>query len=50
MKKLKNKNIVRLIDVLETGNNFYVITEFCEGGDLLKELQTKRAFGEAQAL
>jgi len=42
MKKLKSENIVGLIDVLETSNNYYVIQEFCESGDLLKVLKNNR--------
>jgi len=38
MKKLSSNNIVRLYDVLESPNNFYVIQEFCDQGDLLKLL------------
>lgn len=34
MNSLKNDNIVRLIEVLETVNNIYLVSEYCEGGDL----------------
>jgi serine/threonine-protein kinase ULK/ATG1 len=34
MKKVTSSNIVRLIDVFETQNNAYIITEICNGGDL----------------
>lgn len=46
MKKLSNKNVVKLYDVLETANNYYVIVEYCEGGDLLKYIKKKGALGE----
>ena len=36
MKRLTNPNIVQLLDVLETMNNYYLIQEVCEGGDLAK--------------
>ena len=42
MKKLVHKNIVRLFDVLHTNNNFYIVTEFCSGGDLSKILKKRR--------
>lgn len=38
MKKLNHKNIVHLIDVLETPNNIYIIQELCENGDLSKSI------------
>jgi serine/threonine protein kinase len=34
MKKLKSKYIVELVDILETTNNYYLIQEFCDSGDL----------------
>lgn len=35
MKKVKCDNVVRLIDVFQTQNNAYIITELCEDGDLV---------------
>ncbi|EAR99151.2 Serine/Threonine kinase domain protein (macronuclear) [Tetrahymena thermophila SB210] len=35
MKKLKCENVVKLIDVFQTQNNAYIITELCEDGDLV---------------
>lgn len=34
MKKLKSEHVVQLLDVLETPNNYYIIQDFCDGGDL----------------
>ncbi|CAD8047842.1 unnamed protein product [Paramecium primaurelia] len=34
MKQLNHKNIVKFLDFYETQNNFYIISEFCNGGDL----------------
>jgi len=34
MEKLSHKNILKLIDISITKNNFYLITEFCNEGDL----------------
>ena len=36
MQKLKSPNIVSLIQVLETENNYYFVQEFCDGGDFSK--------------
>jgi serine/threonine-protein kinase ULK/ATG1 len=41
MKKLNHPNIVRLLDVYETVNNCYIITEFCEGGSLQNHIDAK---------
>ncbi|KAL4459937.1 hypothetical protein ABPG74_003463 [Tetrahymena malaccensis] len=40
LKKLSNINCLKLFDVFHTANNTYIITEFCDHGDL-KELITK---------
>lgn len=34
MQALQGQNVVRLLDVLETSNNYYIVQEFCDGGDL----------------
>jgi serine/threonine protein kinase len=34
MKKFNHQNIVQLFDVLETINNKYIVTEYCNGPDL----------------
>ena len=34
LSKVKSDNIVRFIDYIETSNNFYIIQEYCNGGDL----------------
>lgn len=47
--KIDSPNVVKLIDIQRTGNNFYLIMEICNGGDLdnLKELRTR--FKEIEA-
>ena len=50
MKKLEQENIVRLLDVYQTSNNMYIVTEFCEGGDLRNYLKRKKKLQEAEAL
>ena len=34
MKAVKGENIMNFLDVFWTMNNVYIITEYCEGGDL----------------
>lgn len=34
IRSIDHPNIVKLFDTLETANNFYLIFEFCENGDL----------------
>jgi serine/threonine protein kinase len=47
MRKLKNEAIVGFIDILETSNNYYVIQELCDGGDLKNALKKVKHYSEA---
>jgi serine/threonine-protein kinase ULK/ATG1 len=40
MKDLDSQNVVKLIDVVRTGNNYYLVSELCTCGDL-KEYMKK---------
>jgi calcium-dependent protein kinase len=33
MQKLRGSNVVRLLDFMETQNHYYLVEEFCDGGD-----------------
>ncbi|CAD8074619.1 unnamed protein product [Paramecium primaurelia] len=50
MKLIEDKNIVRLIDVLQSVNNTYIITEFCSGGDLREYLKKRKQIPENDAI
>ncbi len=49
MKKVSHDNIVRLYDIYQTANNMYIVTQFCQDGDLFKLLQKRKRFSEQQA-
>lgn len=42
MKKLDDQHVVKLIDVLQSVNNTYIVTEYCNGGDLREYLKKKK--------
>lgn len=44
MRKLKSEYIVGFVDILETGNNYYVAQEFCNGGDLRATIKKNKIF------
>lgn len=50
LKKLDHPNIVRLYDVLNTSNNVYIITEYCNGGTLDELLRKEKKLNESQAI
>ena len=43
---LKHENIMKCFDVVKDGKNCYIITEFCNGGDLEGYLKKNRALKE----
>ncbi|KAM3138963.1 hypothetical protein pb186bvf_008976 [Paramecium bursaria] len=50
MKKLDDQHVVKLIDVLQSVNNTYIVTEYCNGGDLREYLKKKKSLSEMEAL
>ena len=47
MKQLDSPYIVKLLDVLKTRENLYLVMDFCEGGDLEKYIKHNGAVPEA---
>lgn len=50
LKKLKSENILKLYDVFHTVNNSYIITEYCDKGDLGTYLKKSGALNEIEAI
>ena len=46
---IEHVNIVRLHDFIQTKNNFYLVFECCEGGDLSKYLKEHGPMSEEEA-
>jgi calcium-dependent protein kinase len=49
LKKLVHPNIMQIFEFYEDKKNFYIITEFCEGGELFDKIVEKGSFNEAEA-
>lgn len=50
LKNLNNDYIIRFYDVLKTTNKFYLVIEYCEGGDLKKYIEERKGLPEEEAL
>jgi serine/threonine-protein kinase ULK/ATG1 len=50
LRKCDNEHIVKFIDVKKTSHNYYLIMEYCEGGDLARYLKDRPALPEEQAI
>jgi calcium-dependent protein kinase len=49
LKKLVHPNIMQIFEFYEDKKNFFIITEFCEGGELFDKIVEKGSFSEAEA-
>ncbi len=49
MKMVDHPNIVKLFEFFEDEDNFYIITEFCSGGQLFEMIREKKTFTENEA-
>ena len=47
LKKLIHPNIMQIFEFYEDKKNFYIITEFCEGGELFDKIIEKGMFSES---
>ena len=50
LKRLNHPNILKCHDIFSTANNCYIITEFCNEGDLEHLLKKRTQFSEDEAL
>lgn len=50
LKTCNNDNIIKLYDIKKTANNFYLILEFCNEGDLMTYLKEKKYLTEDEAV
>ena len=50
LKWCDNSNIVKLYDIKKTSNNFYLILEYCNEGDLSDYIKAKRLLTEEEAV
>jgi serine/threonine protein kinase len=50
LRQIKGSHIVQLIDVKRTPNNLYIFIDYCNGGDLEKQIKSKKPFSEEEAL
>ena len=46
---MDHPNILKVYEVLEDKLHFYIITEYCSGGELFDKIKTMRYFSESLA-
>ena len=49
LKKIRHKNIIQLLDIMESKKNLYFVMEYCPGGELFDYLVQKKRLKEEEA-
>lgn len=50
MSKLSHPNILHLFEYLETANNYYLVINYCNGGDLEEHVKKNSSLGEEESI
>lgn len=50
MKKLNHPHLLKLIDFLESGSNYYVVLPYCKGGDMEKRINKQGRLPEGEGV
>lgn len=45
---IRHPNIVKLLDIMETENSYYLVMEYCKGGDLMEYICQKQKLEEKE--
>jgi serine/threonine protein kinase len=49
LSQIDHPNVIRFIEILRTSNNFYLVYEYCNGGDLERLLKKRKLLPEKEA-
>jgi len=49
LKKIRHANVIRLLEVFETQQQFFMVMEYASGGDLLRYIKKRRKLSEDEA-
>jgi len=49
LRKLDHPNILKLFEVFEDNRKFFLVTEYCKGGELFDEISNLHQFSEKKA-
>lgn len=49
MECIKSENVVGFYDVMESSKNYYIVQEYCDGGDLSSKMKSGQIVPENQA-
>ena len=49
LQQVRHRHVIQLFEILETENSYYIVTEFCGGGDLMSRICTHKRLDENEA-
>ena len=49
LQRIRHCNVVQLLDVMETEHGFYLVMEYCGGGDMMTKICDSHTIDEADA-
>ena len=49
LRDLDHPNIIKLHDLYQDDDRYYIVTEFCSGGELFARINKKKSFNEKDA-
>ena len=49
LQMVHHRNIVRLFEIMETENSYYLVTELCSGGDLMEHICNRKRLDEKES-
>ena len=50
LKQIENEFVIRLLEILKSKNNIYLVTEYCNGTDMANYLRLKKRISEEEAV
>ncbi|RUS81132.1 hypothetical protein EGW08_011118 [Elysia chlorotica] len=50
LQAVRHPNIVALLEIMETDNSYYLVTELCKGGDLMDYISVRKRLQEKEVL
>ena len=48
LQQVRHQNVVRLYEIMETENSYYLVTELCHGGDLMDHICHRKRLDERE--
>jgi len=49
LQQVRHGHVIQLFELMETENSYYLVTEFCGGGDLMSRICARRHLQEPEA-